>query len=57
MTCPNVRSEISEGKDALESLQDITKFHHNLQIKAYELLLSCTDMAIKQALGDFLAEQ
>ena len=57
MTCPKVRSEISDGKDALESLQDITNFHHNLQIKSYELLLSCNDMAIKQALRDFLAEQ
>ena len=57
MTCPKVRSEISEGKDDLESLQDITKFKHNIQINAYELLLSCNNMTIKQALGDFLAEQ
>lgn len=55
-SCPKVQSEISEGKDALESLQDITKFNHNIQMKAYELMLSCNDMAIKQALGDFMAE-
>jgi hypothetical protein len=57
MTCPNARREISEGKDALESLQDITNYSENLHIKAYEVLLSCNDMAIKQALGDFLAAQ
>jgi serine/threonine protein kinase len=57
MTCPKVRSEISEGKFALEALQDITKFNHNLQIESYELLLSCNDMKINQALGNFLAEQ
>ena len=57
MTCPKVQSEISAGKDALEALQDITKFNHNIQIESYELLLSCTDIAIKKALGDFMAEQ
>jgi hypothetical protein len=57
MTCPNARSEISEGKDTLESLQDITNLSENLHMKAYEVLLSCNDMEIKQALGDFLAAQ